>query len=319
MSVRGKKIGLVLPHWEGYGNVGCAPRAIEHLRMVQRAEDRGFDSIWLVDHLVSEPAVDEADFGYEMPDELEGVKLGYWECWTMAAALAAATRRIEIGTLVSNTGYRNPGLLAQMVNTVDDLSDGRVVLGLGAGDYVGEHHTYGYPYERRVSRFEEALKIILPLLRGENVSLEGEFYQVRDAEIRPPGPRAGGPPILIGLLRGGPRMQRLVAQHADYWDCWMAETMRVEFYREARDAIVQACEKHGRDPETLRKHAAIGIVLPGFDPINVIGEPLMGRHSEIVDALGPFLEEDIDHFSVTLEPWTGESVDQLGKILDELR
>ena len=114
-------------------------------------------------------------------------------------------------------------------------------------------------------------------------------------------------------------MQRLVAQHADYWNCWMAEFMRVEFYREAREAIVEACEKHGRDPETLRKHTAIGIVLPGYEPANVIGEPLMGDSSEIVDALGPFLEEDIDHFAVTLEPWTDESVDQLGKILDELR
>ncbi len=120
MTVRGKKIGLLLPHWEGYASVGRAPRTAELVRMVQLAEDRGLDSAWLVDHLVSEPAVDEADFGYEMPDEMQGVKLGYWECWTLASALAAATQRIEIGTLVSNTGYRNPGLLAQMANTVDD-------------------------------------------------------------------------------------------------------------------------------------------------------------------------------------------------------
>jgi len=319
MSVRGKKIGLLLPHWEGYATVGQAPRTAELVRMVQLAEDRGLDSAWVVDHLVSEPAVDEADFGYEMPDEMQGVKLGYWECWTLAAALATATQRIEIGTLVSNTGYRNPGLLAQMVNTVDDLSDGRLILGLGAGDYVGEHHTYGYPFERRVGRFEEALQIILPLLRGETVSLEGEFYQIRDAEVRPVGPRPGGPPILIGLLQGGPRMQRLVAQHADYWNYWMAEDMRVEPYREARTAIVQACEKHGRDPTTLRKHAGIGIVLPGFDPAQVLGTPLMGSHAELVDKLGLFLEEDIEHFAVTLEPWTEESVERLGKILDELR
>jgi alkanesulfonate monooxygenase SsuD/methylene tetrahydromethanopterin reductase-like flavin-dependent oxidoreductase (luciferase family) len=221
--------------------------------------------------------------------------------------------------MVSNTGYRNPGLLAQIVNTVDDLSEGRLILGLGAGDYVGEHHTYGYPFERRVGRFEEALQIILPLLQGENVTLEGEFYQIRNAEIRPPGPRAEGPPILIGLLRGGPRMQRLVAQHADYWNCWMAEDMRIELYREARAAIVEACERHDRDPATLRKHVAIGIVLPGFDPAQVLGAPLMGSHAELVDKLGPFLEEDIDHFAVNLEPWTEESVEQLGKILDELR
>jgi alkanesulfonate monooxygenase SsuD/methylene tetrahydromethanopterin reductase-like flavin-dependent oxidoreductase (luciferase family) len=318
MAIEGKKIGLVLPHWESFVEGVPSPTTRELLHAARRAEDCGFDSVWLVDHLVNEPAVDEADFGYEIPDAMQGVKLGYWECWTLASALAATTTRIEIGTLVTNTGYRNPGLLAQMVNTVEDISGGRVVLGLGAGDYAEEHRTWGYGFERRVSRFEEALQILRPLLRRETVSFEGEFYQLHEAEVRPPGPRPQGPPVLIGLLRGGPRMQRLVAQHADQWNVWIGEDTRVAVYREAVAAIVAACEKHGRDPATLAKNAGIGIVLPDADPELVVGQPLQGSVDELTDQLGRLLEEDVDHLSVSLLPWSEEAIEQLGEILRKL-
>ena len=109
-----------------------------------------------------------------------------------AGALARETRRVEIGTLVVNTGYRNPALLARMADTIDELSEGRLILGLGAGDFESEHVAFGYPWDRRVSRFEEALQIIRPLLRGEKVTFEGEFYTTREAENIPKGPRPEG-------------------------------------------------------------------------------------------------------------------------------
>lgn len=94
-----------------------------------------------------------------------------------------------------------------------------------------EHEKSGYPYERRVGRFEEALRIIRPLLRGETVNFEGDFYRVGGACLRPRGPRPEDPPILIGVLLGGPRMNRLVARFADEWSCWIAEDSRVDVYR----------------------------------------------------------------------------------------
>lgn len=319
MPTAGKKIGLVLPHWEDFGETGRDTRVADHLATVAHCEERGFDSIWLVDHLVSEIAVDEADFDYELPETMRDVKIGYWECWTLLSAIAATTRRIELGTLVANTSYRSPGVLAQMVNTIEDLSDGRMILGLGAGDYVGEHHTFGFPFERRVSRFEEALQILRPLLAGERVSFEGEFYQVRNAEVRPPARRAGGPPVLIGMLKGGPRMKRLVAQHADVWNCWLTENTRIERYREARADIVAACERHGRDPGTLGRNVAIGVVLPGGNPEMIGGEPMTGSLESLRDQLGAWLEEDLDHLVVSLDPWSRESIDRFAQLLAELR
>jgi alkanesulfonate monooxygenase SsuD/methylene tetrahydromethanopterin reductase-like flavin-dependent oxidoreductase (luciferase family) len=319
VTIDGKKFGLLLPQWEDYNGLGRRARVADLLELGRAVEESGLDSVWVVDHFLSVPMVDEANFDYELPPEMDGVRIGYWECWTLASALAATTRRIEIGTLVSNTGYRNPALLAQMVNTVDDLSDGRVILGLGAGDYPAEHEAFGFPFERRVGRFEESLQIIRPLLRGERVTFEGEFYRTRDAELRPRAPRAEGPPVLIGLLRGGPRMQRLVAQYADQWNCWMAENTQIDLYREAYASIVEACEKHGRDPRTLEKNAAIGVLLPGGMPEIEDINPISGSVAEIQDVLGSLLEEDIGHFAVTLEPATLEGVQRFAELLAGLR
>ena len=155
--------------------------------------------------------------GASAPPDLVGKLYGAWECLTVCAALARETQRVEIGTLVANTGYRNPALLARISETIDELSNGRFTLGVGAGDFLTEHDAFGYPWERRISRFEEALQIIRPMLAGKNVTFDGEFYQTRDAVNLPRGPRSDGLPLLIGVLGRGPRMKRLVAQYADQW------------------------------------------------------------------------------------------------------
>ena len=311
------KIGLLLPHWDD-GYQDGTPRVADVIESARVSERCGLDSIWLVDHLLSEPYVDEADYR-EIPECWNGVTVGHWECWTLASALAATTRRIRIGTLVSNTGYRNPALLAQMINTLDDLSEGRLVAGLGAGDYPAEHRKFGYSYERRVGRFEEALQIIRPLLKGERVEFDGEFYRVDGACLRPKGPSSAGPPILIGVLLGGPRMNRLVAQFADEWNCWIAGDSRVEVYREARDAVIRACEKHGRDPSTLKKHATVGVVMPGSEPEYPDEVCIEGSREEITDALGRFLSEDLDDLSVCLRPFSQESIEAFAEIATAVR
>src|SRR5205823_9829883 len=131
---------------------------------------------------------------------------GEHEAWTIASAVAAVTDRVTVGTLVMCTSFRTPGLLAKMGATLDEVADGRLILGLGAGWHEPEYEAFGYPFDHRVDRFEEALGIILPLLRHGRVDVQGRYYEARACELAPRGPRPGGPPILIGGQ--GPRMLR---------------------------------------------------------------------------------------------------------------
>jgi alkanesulfonate monooxygenase SsuD/methylene tetrahydromethanopterin reductase-like flavin-dependent oxidoreductase (luciferase family) len=284
------------------------PRWEDQERIALDAEELGFDSLWLVDHFLwrSDPWERNAS-----------AELGVWECWTSLAALAAATRRISIGTLVTCTAYRHPALLAKMADTVDEISGGRLVLGLGAGDYEPEHQMLGQAFDRRIARFEEALNIIKPLLRSGEVDCEGEFYSARDFRLRPRGPRPAGPPILIGALAHRPRMLRLVAQHADIWNVWAAGSYGAEDIGALRDAVDMACRQHGRDPASLRRTAMVAVAFSG--PMVNRHAVITGGHEEIARSLGAFSDEGIDELQVGLFPMTRESVAELGQVVQSLR
>src|SRR5262249_12226775 len=142
---------------------------------------------------------------------------GIWEGWTMLSALAEATRRVEIGTLVLNNSSHNPAILAKMATTADEVSHGRLILGIGAGWNEPEYQAFGLPFDHRLDRLEEALQILTPLLREGQVDFAGAYYHVRHCEIVPRGPRSAGPPLLVGNA-GGPRMLKLTAQYADLWN-----------------------------------------------------------------------------------------------------
>ena len=170
-----------------------------------QAESDRFDSVWIADHLLF---------------EWDGQRRGIWESWTLLAALAEATTRIELGALVMCTAFRNPALLAKMADAVDEVSAGRLILGLGAGWHEPEFRAFGYPFDHLASRFEDALRIIAPLVRGDAVDFQGAFERAVDCVSLPRGPRPEGPPILIGASR--PRMLRLTAELADAWNtCWL--------------------------------------------------------------------------------------------------
>src|SRR5258705_4009342 len=157
-------------------------RPYEAIRAIaQDAEANGFDSIWLADHLL-----------YRKPEE---PTRGIWECWTMLSALAEATQRVEIGTLVLCNTFRNPAILAKMATAVDEVSGGRLILGVGAGWNEPEYRAFGMPFDHRVDRFEEALQIIKPLLRTGHVDFAGRVYQAPDSEDAPRGPPPQGPPL----------------------------------------------------------------------------------------------------------------------------
>lgn len=290
---------------------GGTPRWEAIMAMAQRAAAVGFDSLWLVDHLLSPPGAPLWRGGPPTaPDEQRGT----WECWSLLSALAVAVPQVELGTLVLNTTIRNPALLAKMAETVDEISGGRVILGIGAGDAEYEHHAFGYPFDRRVDRFAEAATIVGDLLRRGRSDVQGAYYQTRDCVLLPRGPRRDGPPILIGSLANGPRMLRLVVEHADIWNGWLVHSRSsADAVPPLRDAIDAACLAAGRDPATLARSVAIRVALLG-QPAPT-GEAIQGSPEAIADALRAHAAAGIAHVQVWLTPDTVAGVEAFAPVL----
>src|SRR3954468_17350741 len=198
------------------------------------AEEVGVDTLFAPDHLIFRK--------YGSFDSIpEGDSRGCWEVWTLLSALAGITKRVTLGPFVACTSFREPALLAKMADTLDEVSGGRLLLGLGAGYHEPEYKAFGYPFDHLAGRFEEAVQIIGPLLKGEHVTFHGRYYTVDDCEIHPRGPRPGGPPIWIGAKQ--PRMMRLVAKYADAYNAvWFPEASMAAARFATLDA---ACEEVG--------------------------------------------------------------------------
>jgi alkanesulfonate monooxygenase SsuD/methylene tetrahydromethanopterin reductase-like flavin-dependent oxidoreductase (luciferase family) len=304
------KVGAFLPPVEGEMD-GASPRGADVLAMARMAEAVGFDAVWLPDHVLIH------DEGREPQ--------GAWECGALLGALCVATSRVEIGALVMATSLRNPALTAKIAVTVDELSNGRFIFGLGTGRHEPEHRAFGYPFDHQVDRFEEALQIILPLLREGHVDFEGRYYAARDCEMRPRGPRPEGPPVLIGALGTGPRMLGLTARYADLWNGWLTWGRSwPDAIPPLRDKIDAACEAEGRDPATLGRTVAILVQVPG-QPSTLVstsptgsGEPLIGSAEEIAEALRGFAREGISHVQIIHAPGTVAGIEGFGAVLEAL-
>src|SRR5262245_56357240 len=272
-------------------------RPYDTIRAVaQQAESDGFDSLWLADHLF-----------YRTPGE---PTRGIWECWTMLAALAEATQRVEIGTLVACNSFRNPAILAKMATTADEVSHGRVILGVGAGWNEPEYQAFGLPFDHRVDRLEEALQILKPLLREGQVDFAGQYYQARNCEIVPRGPRPHGPPLLVGS-EGGPRMLKLTAQYADLWNTgYMGQP---ETMAELLAKVTAACREIGRDPATLGITALIGLWFPDLQAKqpNFLDKPLTGTVQELAAAMRGYAALGVQHIMFQCEPYTLQALQRL--------
>src|SRR5262245_55014551 len=255
-------------------------RSYDSIRAVaQKAEADGFDSIWLADHLL-----------YRNPGE---PTRGIWECWTMLAALAEATRRVEIGTLVVCNSFRHPAILAKMATAADEISHGRLILGVGAGWNEPEYKAFGLPFDHRVDRFEEALQILRPLLRDGRVDFEGTYYSARDCEDLPRGPRPAGPPLMIGAE--GPRMLELTARYADLWNTGYTGAPGTMAARLAK--LRAACAEVGRDPATIGVTALVGLWFPDLqaNKPSFFETPLTGTPKEIATAMQGYADLDVRH------------------------
>ena len=205
----------------------------------------------------------------------------------MTGAVAAATSRIKVGTWIMSALHRNPAITAKAVETLDEISGGRFVFGLGSGHAGRQAHTFGLPEDYVHGRFAEAVEIIVPLLRHGRADFEGTFHAARDLEHRPVGPRPGRIPIMIGAK--GPKMLRLAALHADIWSWYVEERSDLEEFAPRLGALEVACLEVGRDPATIGKSAGIVVEPTAISgAAEVLGKPVRGSPEQIADGLRAF-------------------------------
>jgi alkanesulfonate monooxygenase SsuD/methylene tetrahydromethanopterin reductase-like flavin-dependent oxidoreductase (luciferase family) len=295
------EISFIAPASEG-GMDGATPRFSDLLAMAQLAGQIGLDAFWFPDHLI-----------FRFPNRPEA---GALEAFTYMAALAARTSRIKIGPLVACTSFRNPALLAKMADSMDEISDGRFMLGLGAGWHEPEYVAFGYPFDHLYSRFAEALQIIVPLLREGHVDFAGQYYAARDCVLRPRGPSRNGPPIWIGARQT--KMLELVARYADAWNtAWHVEPEPV---RQGWEAMTATCAKVGRDPASLALTAGVLVHLYGpGEPVKENERTITGTVEQVAETLRGFAEVGVRHLVVQLQPSSVVGLERFARVLDVLR
>ncbi|HEV2074565.1 MAG TPA: LLM class flavin-dependent oxidoreductase [Thermomicrobiales bacterium] len=287
-SQRTMSLGLMLPVGEA-SHFGETPRFSDMVEMARVAREVGFEAIWLADHF----SFTEAETG-----DVRGV----WECWTMMAAVAAEVPDVQVGSLVACTGFRNPGVIAKMTESIDEISGGRFILGLGAGWHEPEYDQFGFPFDHRVSRFDDAISIIHPLLREGRADYQGRFFQANGAVNRPRGPRESGAPILVGS--SGDRMLGLIARYADAWNTvWHSDSEAVKPLMEKVDA---ACDEAGRDPKSLIRTAGGNFAMEGY--LERRPNAIKGDTDTMAERLNGFRDLGLSHFVCGLDPCTPETI-----------
>lgn len=293
---RSMKTGLMLPISER--SDGTIPSFAELRELALRAETDGLDSIWLADHLLFRE---------------DGETTGIHEAWTTITALAALTVRVELGTLVLAMPFRNPALLAKMAVALDEVSGGRLILGVGCGWHEPEFDAFGYPFDHRVSRFEEALAVMMPLLREGRAEVRGRYHSAADAVLAPSGPRPGGIPVLIAGKQ--PRMLGLVAKHADAWNAaWYGRADESPELEERLARLDSALAEAGRDPATLDITVGIFVAFPELGGVEDAPErAIRGSVEEVANGLRGYADRGVKHVIAHFWPPTPEAVGLLAQ------
>jgi probable F420-dependent oxidoreductase len=285
------KVGVQLPEAER------VVRWPEVEAMARAAEEVGFESIWLGDHLL-----------YRGDGREER---GPWEVWTQLAAIAAVTERVRLGPLVACASFHPPGLIAKMAASVDEISGGRFVLGLGAGWNETEYRAFGLPYDHRVSRFQESFAIVRRLVAGERVNVAGRYWSADDLVLLPPPARRV--PLMIGS--NGPRMLSIALPHVDWWNTWYDRYGNtVDGFAELNAFVTEAAEQAGRDPAEVQRSTA---VLVELDP-EAVKRPHSDRKAAPIplDGLRAYLDAladaGADEAILILRPIDEESIRAVG-------
>jgi alkanesulfonate monooxygenase SsuD/methylene tetrahydromethanopterin reductase-like flavin-dependent oxidoreductase (luciferase family) len=293
------EIGIVAPVYQ----TGAERRTVrwpEIRDIAVRAEAIGFDAVWVPDELVwfleGEPPV------------------GVWEGVSMMGALAAVTSRVKLGSWVMSALHRNPGIIAKVVETLDEISGGRFVFGLGAGHaWPGQAHAFGLPEDKVFDRFDEALQVIVPLLREGRANFEGNYHAARELPQNPRGPRPGRIPLMIG--GNGPKGQRAAVRYADTWSGWTDKHVDEAYDR--IPTLEAICAEEGRDPKSIGRSIGVGVrPLPDAQKRDDI---LTGTAEEIAGKIRSYGEAGYTQVELQFGPPTVEALEALAPVLAHLR
>lgn len=272
------------------------------------AEGVGFDSVWVGDHLLYRDG--------------DGGTSGPWEAWSVLAGLAVATARVRLGPLVAATAFHSPAMLAKKAATVDEISGGRLILGLGAGWNRTEFDAFGFPFDHRASRFEEAFTIIRTLLADGAIDFEGRYYTLRDCELVPPA--RPGIPLMIGSK--GPRVLRATLPHVQSWNGWYAwYGNTIEGATSLLAEVEDAAASVRADFDAVERTVTVLVAAPGAvgnaerakrwdDPPAVDGSP-----DAIAATLARFADIGIAEVQLVVDPITESSVTWLGGVIEAMR
>ncbi len=273
----------------------------EYVAMARTAEEAGFDSVWVGNHLLYR------DDG--RPER------GPWDAWTLLAGLSTVTRRVKLGPLVACLGFHPPGLIARMAATVDEMSGGRLILGVGAGWNEPEFRAFGMPFDHRVSRFEEAFEIVRRLVAGERVTFRGRYLQVEDAVLLPKPARRS--PLMVGST--GDRMLSITLPHVDAWNTWFDDYGNTpEGFAALNASVSDAAARAGRPATEIERSACVLVMLDrdaGERPDEEGVTPLEGTPAAIASGLRELTDAGADEAILVVSPITEESIRSLGAIL----
>ena len=288
------RVGIQLPEAERKISIG------EYLAMARAAEAVGFDSIWVGDHLLYRD---------------DGPERGPLEAFTLLAAVAASTTTIRLGPLVACTAFRHPPILAKMAATLDDISGGRLILGLGAGWNRAEFEAFGLPFEGRAARSIEAYRIVRGLLAGERVSFDGQWYRTDDGVLLPSMSRRV--PLMIGST--GERILEATAPTVDAWNVWGPWCGNDPAgFAAQNERVTRIARGLRRDPETLARSVCVFTAIdlePGEEPVDEDAPPLAGSMMDIADGLRAFAEAGADEVILIPSPNTERAIRAFGEAL----
>jgi alkanesulfonate monooxygenase SsuD/methylene tetrahydromethanopterin reductase-like flavin-dependent oxidoreductase (luciferase family) len=295
------EVGAVIPIIES-GPDRAIPGWTDVREQAIRAEEIGFDTVWVPDELLWQVN--------------GGPPRGAWDGISMAGAVAAVTSRAKVGTWVMSALHRNPGIIAKTVETLDEISNGRFVFGLGAGhEWPGQARAFGLPEDRIFARFEEALEIIVPLIREGRADFEGTFHAARDLVQAPRGPRPGSTPLMIG--GNGPRGQRLAVRYADIYSCYVEERATVEETGPRLASLAAICAELGRGPATIGR--SVGVLARPLEAAGARAGSLSGSPEEMTDAIRAFRDSGFNQVELMYLPGTLEALEALAPVVEALR
>jgi len=295
------EIGVVLPLMQ-FGPDRTTARWSEIRDLALRAEEIGFDTIWTPDELL-----------WRMD---EGAPRGVWDGISMAGAVAATTSRAKVGTWVLSALHRNPGIIAKTAETLDEISGGRFVFGLGAGhEWPGQARYFGLSEDHIFDRFDEALQVIIPLLRGGHAEFEGTYHAARDLLHAPVGPRPNLIPILIG--GNGPKGRRHAVRHADIYSCFVEERAHVDEVAPHLASLDAICAEIGRDPASIGR--SVGVSVRPLETAGQRADVISGSADEIADAFRSFREAGFTQIELMVGPGTMDALEALAPVVEQLK